>query len=170
MAFSVTSAVVSNQDATPISKIFPTSKGGAARRAVASLTLIATTVGQTMAFARIPVRARLADVLSTFASMGNGAVKVGFYRPGGSVNTAVAVKDDAISTGVALTGATQPTSLFSAPTPANRELSISNWLATEIGTAGATGDVEFDVVATVTTVSTGAAVAMALEIAYVEPE
>ena len=169
MSFSVTSTVLLNQDATPISKVFPTSKGGASRRAVASLTVLATTVGQTNAFARIPVRARLGDVSARLASMGNGSVKIGFYRPGGSVNTAVAVKDDAITAAMALTAQTGA-SVFDGPTPANREKSIADWLATEIGTAGATGDVELDIIATVVTVSTGAATAMALEVEYVEPE
>jgi hypothetical protein len=99
------------------------------------------------------------------ASMGNGSVKIGFYRPDGGIE----VKSDAITAAMALTAQTGG-SLFDAPTNANREKSIADWLATEIGTAGATNDVELDIVANVVTVSTGTAVAVGLEADFVAPE
>lgn len=169
MAYSVTATVLSNQDATPASKVYPTAKGGSVRASFGNLSTIATTVGQTMAFMKIPARARIVSVNPYNVTLGNGSIKLGFYRPGSSINTAVAVKDDAITTALALTAQTG-VNAFNGPTPANRAKAISDWLATEIGTAGATQDVEFDIVATVVTVSTGASTDYGLEVTYVLPE
>lgn len=168
MAHNVTSSVVSDQDATPIAKIHPRKKGGVSRKAYGTLTVVATTAGQTMCLVRVPVRARLENVnLANLTNMGNGSVKLGFFRTGGGI----AIKDDAIAAAVDLGASrTSPTSVLTAPSVANRALSIADWLATEIGTAGATNDVEVDIVASVVTVSTGTAVAVGLEATYVSPE
>lgn len=163
MAHNVTSSVVSDQDATPIAKVVPHKKNGVTRSAFGYLTIVATTAAQTNCFVRVPVRARLRDVSARMASMGNGSVKIGFFRTGGGV----AIKDDAITAAMALTAQTGA-SVFDGPTNANRALRISDWLATEIGTAGATNDVEVDIVASVVTVSTGTAVAVGLEVSYVD--
>lgn len=169
MAYSVVASVLSNQDATPIAKVYPTGKGGSVRSNYGVATIIATTVGQTTGFVRIPARARLISVSTRHATMGNGSFKFGFYRPGSALGTSVAVKDDAISAAVALTAQTGA-NLFDGGTATTRGQAISDWLATEIGTAGATQDVEFDIVATVVTVSTGTAVSYPLEVQYVLPE
>lgn len=168
MAHNVTSAVVSNQDATPIAKVNPLKKGGVSRRAFGYLTIAATTAAQTNCFVRVPVRARVADVLMTnLTNMGNGSVKIGVFRPNGGIE----IKGDAFAALVNLgTSRTTPTSVNTDPSVANRALSIADWLATEIGTAGATNDVEVDIVASVVTVSTGTAVAVGLEVSYVAPE
>lgn len=168
MAHNVTAAVVSDQDATPIAKVYPLEKGGVSRKAYGYLTALATTVGQTMCFVRIPVRARISDVKATnLTNMGDGSVKIGVFRPSGGIEISGAVVSAAVNLG---TSRTTPTSVFTAPSVANRALSIASWLATEIGTAGATNDVEVDIVASVVTVSTGTAVAVGLEVEYVLPE
>jgi hypothetical protein len=168
MAHNVTSSVVSDQDATPIAKVNVLKKGGSSRKAYGSLTVVATTAAQTMCFVRVPVRARIADVLATnLTNMGDGSVKIGVFRPNGGI----AISDAVISAAVNLgTSRTTPTSVLTAPSVANRAKSIADWLATEIGTAGATSDVEVDIVASVVTVSTGTAVAVGLEVDYVLPE
>lgn len=165
MAHSAISAIVSDQDATPAAKVLPHEKGGAVRSAFGYLTIVASTAAQTNAFVRVPVRARIKDVRATMASMGNGSVKIGFFRP----NDGIAVDDDAITTAMALTAQTR-LSVFDAPTNAQRAQTIAEWLSTAIGTAGATNDVELDIVASVVTVSTGTAVAVGLEVEYVLPE
>lgn len=165
MAHNVTASVVSDQDATPIAKVLPYKKGGVVRGAFGTLTIVATTAAQTNCFVRVPVRARLRDVSARMTSMGNGSVKIGFFRTGGGI----AIKDDAITAAMALTAQTGA-SVFDGPTNANRAKTIADWLATEIGTAGATNDVEVDIVASVVTVSTGTAVAVGLEATYVTSE
>lgn len=165
MAHSVTSSVVSDQDATPVAKVNPLEKGGAVRSAFGYLTIVATTAAQTNCFVRVPARARIQDVKASMTSMGNGSVKIGFFRPNGGI----AVDDDVITAAMALTAQSRA-SVFDGPTNANRALSIADWLETAIGTAGATEDVELDVVASVVTVSTGTAVAVGLEVEYVLPE
>lgn len=168
MAHNVTSSVVSNQDATPISKIMPIGKGGVKRSYFGYATIVATTAAQTNCFVRVPVRGRLASVkVTNLTGMGNGSVKLGVYRPSGGIE----IKSDAISAAVDLGPArTTPTEVMAAPSVANRALSIADWLTTEIGTASATSDVEVDIVANVVTVSTGAAVAVALEAEVILPE
>jgi hypothetical protein len=165
MPHNVVSAVVSNQEATPIAKVLPTVDGGKQRSSYGQLTIVATTAAQTNAFVRVPVRARLKDVSARMATMGNGSVKIGFFRPNGGI----AVKDNAITAAMALTAQTG-LSVFDGATPSQREQTIADWLATEIGTAGATQDVELDVVASVVTVSTGTAVAVGLEVEYIANE
>lgn len=168
MAHNVTASVVSNQDATPISKIMPIGKGGVKRSYYGYATIVATTAGQTTCFVRVPARGRLQSVkVTNLTGMGNGSVKIGVYRPSGGIE----VKSDAISAAVDLgTARTTPTEVLAAPSVANRALSITDWLTTEIGTASATNDVELDIVANVVTVSTGTAVAVALEAEVILPE
>jgi hypothetical protein len=162
MAHNVTSSVVSNQNASPITKVQPSVAGGKVRSAFGYLTIVATTAAQTNCFVRVPVTARLKDVRLSMATMGNGSVKIGFFRPNGGI----AVDDDAITAAAALTAQTRA-SVFDGPSNANREKTIADWLATEIGTAGATYDTHLDIVASVVTVSTGTAVAVGLDAEYV---
>lgn len=168
MPHSAIASVVSNQDSTPITKVLPAVKGGVQRSSYGTLTIVATTAAQTNAFIRVPVRARIRSVkMSNLTNMGNGSVKLGFFRPSDGIE----IKGDAISTAVNLgTSRTTPTEVLDAPSAANRALSIASWLSTEIGTAGATNDVEVDIVATVVTVSTGTAVAVGLDVEYVTNE
>lgn len=165
MAHSAIASVVSNSDATPITKVLPLLKGGQGRSTYGNLTIVATTAGQTNAFVRVPVRARVKSIkMTNLTDMGNGSVKLGVYRP----NDGIEIKSDAFSAAVNLgTARTTPTEVLSAPSAANRAKSIADWLSTEIGTASATNDVEVDIVANVVTVSTGTAVAVGLEVEYV---
>ena len=97
--------------------------------------------------------------------MGNGSIKVGLFSP----SQGIAVDDDCFTTASALTAHTGA-SIVDAPDATARSQDIATWLATAIGTAGATNDVELDVVASVVTVSTGASVAIGMEVLYVLPE
>ncbi len=165
MAHNVQSQIVSDQDATPIVKVNTGEKGGVKRSAYGFLTVVATTAAQTNCFVRVPVRARIDRVGAFMSSMGNGSVKIGVFRPNGGIE----IKGDAITAAMALTAQTGA-NVFDGPTATNRAKTIADWLATEIGTAGATSDVEVDVVASVVTVSTGTAVSVGLEVSYVLPE
>ncbi len=165
MAHTTQSQVIQDQDDTPIVKTNQLEKGGVKRSAFGYLTLTAATVGQTSAFARIPVRARVAAIKPFMATMGNGSVKIGLHRP----NDGIAVKSDAFSSAMALTAKTGANAM-DAIAPADLAKSIEDAFETEIGTAGATGDGELDVVLTVVTASTGAATAVGIEVEYVLPE
>lgn len=165
MAHVATSQVITDQDATPVTKTSQLEKGGDVRSAYGFLTLTAATAAQTNAFVRIPVRARVTAIRPYMASMGNGSVKIGLFRP----NDGIAVDDDCFTAALALTAKTGANAM-DAVTPANLAKSISDAFSTAIGTAGATGDVELDVVASVVTVSTGAATAVGIEVEYVLPE
>ncbi len=165
MPHSAIASVVSNSDATPITKVLPVLKGGQSRSTYGNLTIVATTAAQTNCFVRVPVRARIKSVkMTNLTGMGNGSLKLGVFRP----NDGIAISDAVISAAVNLgTARTAPTEVLDAPSAANRAKTIADWLSTEIGTAGATNDVEVDIVASVVTVSTGTAVAVGLEVEYV---
>lgn len=165
MAHTTIAQVVQDQDATPIVKTNSLEKGGVKRSAYGTLTLTAATAGQTSAFVRIPARARVASINAHMASMGNGSVKIGLFRP----NDGIAIDDDCFTTAMALTAKTGA-NVMDAVTPANLALSLSSAFSTAVGTAGATNDVEYDIVASVVTVSTGAATAVGIEVEYVLPE
>jgi hypothetical protein len=97
------------------------------------------------------------------ADMGNGSFKIGFFR----VNGGVEIKSDAITAALSMLAAKDDLNCMDGPSNANKQLTIADWLATELGTAGATHDVEVDIVATVVTTSTGATTSHALEVEYV---
>lgn len=166
MAYSVTSSVVSDQKATPIAKVNPVEKGGVIRSAYGFATIVASTAGQTNAFVRIPARARIVEMVMENASMGNGALDLDLYRTNETrVTTAGSLMAD-----VALTAHTKAAALDTLLSEANLAKDLATLFATEIGTAGATNDVEFDIVGVVITTSTGTAVPVGLEVKYVLPE
>lgn len=165
MAHTAQASVVTDQNTVPVIKVSAVEKGGRVRSAYGVLTLTAATAAQTNAFVRIPVRARVVSIGLHKASQGNGSVKVGLFRP----NDGIAVDDDCFSTAVALTAHTGA-NVMDAVTPANLALDIASAFSTAIGTAGATGDVELDIVASVVTVTTGASTAVGMEVRYVLPD
>jgi len=165
MAHTNQATVVTNQDTVPVTKVSQIQKGGAERSAYGVLTLTPATAAQTNAFVRVPARARVTHIGLFNASMGNGSVKIGLFRP----NDGIAIDDDVFATAVALT-ANAGVNVNTVPVPADRALDLKTAYATAVGTASATGDVEYDIVVSVVTVSTGAATAVGMEVKYVMPE
>lgn len=166
MAYSVTSSIVSDQKSTPIAKVNPIEKGGSVRSAYGYATIVATTAGQTNAFVRIPARARIESIVAVNAGMGNGALDFDLYR----TNETRVTIDGAVMADFPLTAHTEAAPLAPARSEANMAKDLATWFSTAIGTAGATGDVEFDLVGVVITVSTGTAVPVGIQVTYVLPE
>jgi hypothetical protein len=166
MAYSVTSAVVSDQKATPIAKVSPVEKGGVVRSAYGFATVLATTVGQTNAFVRIPARARIESITAVNATMGDGALAFDLYR----TNETRITTGGSVMAIFALTAHTEAAPLAPARSEANMAKDLATWFATAIGTAGATNDVEFDLIGVVLTVSTGTAVPVGIQVQYVSPD
>jgi len=166
MAYSITSAVVSDQKASPIAKVNPIKKGGAVRSAYGFATVVATTVGQTNAFVRIPARARIESLVMVNATMGDGALALDLYR----TNETRITTGGSIMAIAPLTAHTEAAPLAPARSEANMAKDLATWFATQFGTAGATGDAEVDLVGVVLTVSTGTAVPVGLQVTYVVPE
>jgi hypothetical protein len=167
MAYSVMSSVVSQQQATPAAKVSGVSKGAPIRTTYGYATVVATTAGQTNAFVRIPARAKIVGFRAENASMGDGALDFDLYRVDGTtrVTTAGSVLAD-----FPLTGHSLEARVDFALSEANAAKTLEELFTTEIGTAGATGDAEFDLVGVVITVSTGTAVPVGLMVEYVLPE
>lgn len=166
MAHTTQSTVVTDQDAVPANKLSQIKKGAAVRSAYGYLTLSPLTAAQTSAFVRIPARARVVAIELKNVSMGNGSVKIGLFRP----NDGIAIDDDVFATAVALTAHEFGANVSTVPTPANAALDLKTAHSVAVGTASATGDVEYDIVLSVVTVSTGAATAVGMEVKYVMPE
>jgi len=166
MAYSVTSSVVSDQKTVPIAKVSPIEKGGVVRSAYGFATVLATTAGQTNAFVRIPARARIERVTAINASMGNGALDFDLYR----TNEVAITSAGAVMADFPLTAHTEAAPLALARSEANAAKDLATWFSTQFGTAGATGDVEVDLVGVVITVSTGTAVPVGVQVEYVVPE
>lgn len=166
MAHTNQSSVITTIDSTPITKVNALIKGGRVRSAYGYLTLAPATAGQTNAFVRVPVRARLKDVKLKHAAFGNGAVDLGLHRP----EDGIAITSDGLAADIELDSARGTAIVDLATAVADREKDLATLFATEIGTAGATEDVEVDLVLTVATVSTGAATAVGMEVEYVLPD
>jgi hypothetical protein len=167
MTYSVMSSVVSDQQATPVAKVNTIKKGGVKRSAYGFVTaVVATTAGQTNALLRIPARARITDLRAENATMGNGAFDLDLYRIDGTAVTSAG----ALLADFPLTAHSVEARVDLGLSEANGAKDINTLFATQIGTAGSTGDAEYDIVGVVITVSTGTAVAMAVEIEYVLPE
>jgi hypothetical protein len=165
MALVSTSQVVQDQAATPAVKTNTIEKGGVVRRAVgylAAANFDGATVGQWFTFVRLPVRASIVGVYRTGGG-DTGALKCGLYRPGG-----IAIDDDCFSTIDPLTTGTGKVDSV-ALTPLARMQSIADAYSTEIGTAGATSDLEVDIAMAVVTV-TGTPADISVEVLYVLPE
>lgn len=166
MAHTNESQVITDQDAVPNTKVSQIEKGGAQRSAYAYMTLTPATAAQTNAFVRVPARARLVSVGLQNVTMGDGSVEVGLFRP----NDGIAIGSAVLSAAVALTANEGNTDVIDAMTPLQRSQDLKSAFSTEVGTASATNDAEYDIVLSVVTVSTGAATAVGMEVKYVMPE
>jgi hypothetical protein len=166
MALVSTALEVSDQDATPANKVSQIKKHGKVRTArgfLLAANFTGGTVGQWYTFVRVPARARVLGVYLTNATTTTGAVKFGLYRPNG-----IAISDAVFST-VTVTTANNRAKVDVAQTAALRRDDLATAYTTAIGTAGATGDVEFDVAAAIVTVI-GTPVDALVEVDYILPE
>lgn len=168
MALVSTATNVSDQDATPVTKVNQLKKGGVVRTAqgyIAAASFTGGTVGQWYTFVRVPVRARILGVYLTNPTTTTGAVKCGLYRTNGGI----AIDDDCFSTVTVLGAENNRASIETVRTPSARKDSIATAHATIISTAGAQSDVEVDVALTIVTVI-GTPQDAVLEVDYVLPE
>lgn len=167
MALVSTSQVVQDQSAVPPVKTNQLEKGGVKRTAagyLAAANFTGGTAGQWYTFVRLPARARVTGIFLTGATTTSGAVKCGLYRPDG-----IAIDDDVFATNYDMAAEKDRTNIMVTPTALERSQSLSAAYATAIGTAGATGDAEFDIALTIVT-ALGAGVNHLLEVDYVLPE
>lgn len=167
MALVSTSQPVTDQSATPIAKVSTLKKGGVVRTAAGHLTaanFTGGTTGQWYTFLRLPARARLLALYFTGATTTSGAVKIGLYRPDG-----IAIDDDVFATVYDMAAEKDRTRVDVTQTALQRISSLAAAYVTAIGTAGATGDAEFDIAVGIVTVL-GAGIAHTLEADYVLPE
>ena len=169
MSYTAKTTVVSDITASPAVKVSPTVHGGVKRVYFGDIAAAdlpdCKTVGQTVAVCRVPAALRVTDLRVENATMGNGAFDFDLYRTDGTAIT---------SAGSFLADFPLSAHSFEARvdlglTPANAKKSLEDLFATEIGTAGATGDKEFDLVAVVVTVTTGAAVTFGFQVEGVTP-
>ena len=166
MALVSSSQVVTDQSAVPAVKVNSLEKGGVVRTAqgfIAAANLVAGTIGQWYTFVRLPVRARVLGIFHT-GGASTGAGSVGLYRPDG-----IAIDNACFSADSDLTSNVRGRMDTIAYTAAKRKDSIATAFATQIGTAGATGDVEVDIAVTITTVVNTPQDAL-IEVDYVLPE
>lgn len=169
MALVSTSQVVQDQSATPVVKVNSLEKGGVVRTAqgyLASTAIVGGTVGQWYTFARIPARARVLGVYVSNATTTSGAVKIGLYRPDG-----IAIDDDCFNTVFVLGAANSrasaaPVTVYTADA---RQSALEDAFSTAVGTAGATGDAEYDIALAIVTVI-GTPQNVLVEVDYVLPE
>jgi len=167
MALVSSSQNVTDQSATPIVKVNPIKKGGVVRSAIGHIlaaSLVGGTVGQWYTFVRIPARARLVGIYLTGATTTTGAVKCGLYRPDG-----IAIDDDVFATLFLMSAEKDRTQIDVTQTAVERTKDLATAYATAIGTAGATGDVEFDIALAIVTVL-GGTIDHMMEVEYVLPE
>jgi hypothetical protein len=168
MALVAKSTGLTGFDATPSTKLGTSYYNGSLRKStgyMAAASATFATVGQWFTFVRVPARARLISVECTNATASSGYAKVGLYRT--PANGGAAVKDSNISAGFNLGTANNRARVDSAMSALQTSQIISDAFATEIGTASATADVEFDIGLTVLTV-VGSAVDITIEVSYVD--
>lgn len=166
MALVSTSQVVTDQSAVPVVNTNALEKGGVVRTAagyLAAASFTGGTTGQWYTFVRLPARARVLNIFRTGGGA-TGALKCGLYRPDG-----IAIDDDVFSTVDPLTTTGTRTSIMATPSALNRTKSLTDAFVTAIGTAGATGDAEFDIAMTIVTVI-GTPTDITVEVDYVLPE
>lgn len=166
MALVSTSQNVTDQSATPIVKVNALKKGGNVRTAqglILAANFTGGTVGQWYTFVRIPARARVLGVYQTQATTTSGAVKCGLYRPDG-----IAISD-AVFSAITVTTGQNRAKIDVVQTAALRKDSLATAYATAVGTAGATGDVEYDIALAIVTVI-GTPTDCLVEVDYVLPE
>jgi len=170
MALVSSSQVVTDQAATPAVKVTSIEKGGVVRTAqgfLAAASYTGGTTAQWYTFVRLPTRARVVGVFLTQATTTTGAVKVGLYRPGG-----IAIDDDCFAAIHVLGAATNiraRVDTLTVFTASLRQSDLATAFVTAIGTAGATGDAEFDIAAAIVTVI-GTPTDALMEVDYVLPE
>ena len=167
MALVSTSQPVTDQSAVPAVKTNSLEKGGTVRTAAGHVTaanFTGGTAGQWYTFVRIPARARVLGVYMSGATTTSGAVKCGLYRPDG-----IAIDDDVFATNYDMAAEKDRTNICVTPTSLERISSLAAAYVTAIGTAGATGDAEFDIALAIVT-ALGAGVAHTMEVDYVLPE
>jgi hypothetical protein len=160
---------VTDQDATPIAKVNVQKKGGEVRTAqgiILAANMTGGTTGQWYTFVRVPARARVLGVYLTNATSTTGAVKAGLYRPGAA---GIAISDAVFSTVTVLGQANNRANIETVRTPAQRKDTLATAFATAVSTAGATGDMEYDIALAIVTVI-GTPVDVLLEVDYVLPE
>ncbi len=163
------SSVIVKLDSTPVTKSNTLVRDGMVRSAVGFVTVAATTAAQTLALARIPVRARIVSIHAKLgASMGNGDLSFGLFRP--DTTTIKAIDSVNLAAHWALTATTADVNAVTAPSVTQMTQSIADAFSTAITTAGATSDTLVDIVASVVTVSTGAATTLQYDVKYVLPE
>lgn len=165
--FSSMSAVYSEQQATPIAKVNSIEKGGVVRQAYGFLTVIASTAAQTNGFLRIPARAKVIGFRAENATMGNGALDFDLYRTNGTRITSAGA---GFLADFPLTAHSLEAHVDLGLSEANAAKDLKTLNTTAVGTAGATNDVEYDLVGVVITVSTGTAVPVGIMVEYVLPE
>jgi hypothetical protein len=168
MALVATAQTVEDQSATPAVKVNQIEKGGRVRTAQGFLTAaeyVGGTTGQWYTFVRVPARARVLAIYLTQATTTTGAVKVGLYRPDG-----IAIDDDAFAAVHATDGSIrEQISTATVYTPSLRQSDLATAFVTAVGTAGATGDTEYDIAAAIVTVI-GTPTDALMEVDYVLPE
>jgi hypothetical protein len=158
---------VTDQSATPVVKVNSQEKGGVVRHAagyLAAANFTGGTTGQWYTFVRVPVRALIKDIKLVGATTSSGAVKCGLYRPDG-----IAIDDDVFATNYDMAAEKDGVSILVTPTALERTQTIAAAYATQIGTAGATGDAEVDIALAIVTVL-GSGVNHAMMVEYVLPE
>ena len=168
MALVATAQTVEDQSASPVVKVNQIEKGGRVRTAQGFLTaaeFVGATVGQWYTFVRIPARARVLGVFLTQATTTTGAVKCGLYRPDG-----IAIDDDAFAAVETTLGDIRARiDTATVYTPSLRQSDLATAFSTAVGTAGATGDTEYDIALGIVTVI-GTPTDALLEVDYVLPE
>ena len=169
MAYSASSDIITNLDATPRVVERTKESGGRVYTAVGEFTSTvfdALTAGQTAAIARIPADARLLGVFATGEATGDtGSFDLGLYRATDNDSTNTVIDLDGLAAAADENVARQRTPLGTAALanspwlPGNKNKTIR-----EVFTVPA-GDNYVDVVATIKTVM-GTAKAIAFEVDY----
>jgi hypothetical protein len=167
MALVSSSQVVTDQSATPRTKVNVQEKGAPVRVAygyLAAASFTGGTAGQWYTFVRIPKRALVVDIKLVGATTTSGAVKCGLYRPDG-----IAIDDDVFATNFDMAAEKDGTTILVTPTAEQRTQTIETAYATAISTAGAIDDAEVDIALTIVT-ALGAGIAHAMQVQYTLPE
>jgi hypothetical protein len=168
MALVATAQTVEDQDAVPAVKTNALEKGGVVRTAQGFLTaaeFVGGTTGQWYTFVRLPARARVLGIFISNTTTTTGAVKVGLYRPNG-----IAIDDDCFQDVFATTARERARmDDLGVYTAEKRQSSLADAFSTAVGTAGATGDAEYDIALAIVTVI-GTPVDALVEVDYVLPE
>jgi hypothetical protein len=171
MAYTASSDQIAKLDASPVTKTTQLDASGYIRSVSAFFTgavFDALTADQTAAIARIPARARLVGVFMTGVATGNtGSLDVGLYRT--TANGGTAIDRDAFAAAVDENVTRNNLNLWVHTATADTGKNLKDLHATAVGTAGATNDVEYDIVASIVTVM-GTPQAVSFRVDYVLPE